>query len=430
MLNRIKQFFTPAAPSPVSSATSAVIENLEGRTLLAASFDLGININDASSATMNKAIPKLKALGVKSVRIWIGTDFKSKSWEGPMQRCVDYAKAGFDVMAAVVPKNGVVPSTANVTSWFQWAMGTALKGAVDRWQVGNEPDHDQYWRGSPVSYVTALLKPASAVLKAQGEAVVSAGPSWNPKDVQNMIDAGMLGMVDYVGYHPYATQGLYKTRLADIQKVVAGRKPLLASEWNIRGLEGNKTSWANAVKEAYPYIKGTFAINYYFALVEKSSTRAGPAGLITSSGGTTQFYNALAAAKGQTATIPSTTPATPATGNTPASAAVAPKLSAFQLLDAKTGKVLSGFSNITASTTIKLSSLSTRNILLAAVGNSGVQSVKLTAFGKTNIENEAPYNTATWAAKAGSYAVKATAYSQDKAAGTVGNTLSITLKFV
>ena len=421
MLNRIKQFFAPTAPTLVASATNAVIENLEGRTLFATTFDLGININDASTDIMNKAIPKLKALGVKSVRIWLGTDFKSKSWEGPMQRCVDYANAGFDVMAVVVPNGGSIPSAANVTSWFQWATGTALKGAVDRWQIGNEPDHDQYWKGSPVSYVSGLLKPASAVLKSEGETVVSAGPSWNTQDVKDMIDAGMLNMVDYVGYHPYATNGLYKTRLSEIKTVIAGRKPLLASEWNIRGIS-DKTAWAAAVKDAYPYIKGTFAINYYFALVQKYTTMAGPAGIITTSGATTGFYNALASARGQTASVPTT-------GNTPSSTTVAPKISAYQLLNRDTGKVITGYSSITSSKSITLSSLPTRNIAIVAVVNSGVSSVKFVAFGKTLVENAAPYNTATWAAKTGSYLIKATAYSNDNATGTVGNTLSLTLTF-
>jgi len=61
--------------------------------------------------------------------------------------------------------------------------------------------------------------------------------------------------------------------------------------------------------------------------------------------------------------------------------------------------------------------------------NSGVSSVKFVAFGKTLVENAAPYNTATWAAKTGSYLIKATAYSNDNATGTVGNTLSLTLTF-
>jgi hypothetical protein len=444
MLNRIKRFLAPAAPAcvtqsaarfaqpanpahasadaaPLARATCAVVENLEGRTLLAA-FNLGININEASSDMMDRAIPKLKALGVKSVRIWLGTDFKSKSWEGPMQRCVDYAAAGFDVMAVVVPRNGTIPSASNVKSWFNWAMDTKLKGAVDRWQIGNEPDHDRYWNGSPVSYVSGLLKPAAEVLRPEGEDVVSAGPSWNPEDVRDMINAGMLNYVDYVGYHPYSTDGLMKTRLQQIQSVVAGRKPIVASEWNVRGIS-DQSDWADAVAKNFPYVQGTFAQNYYFALVQKYNSMAGPGGILTSSGSPTKFYYALQSQLGNKQSPGGST------GSTPSATTTAPRISGLQIVDAATGRVISGYSNITSSTTIRLSSLPTRNIRIAAIANSSTGSVKLSTFGKTITENLAPYQSGAWYAKSGSYAVSATAYQRDNLAGTVGNTVRVTLTF-
>ena len=127
---------------PVSASASSVIENLECRRLLAASFDLGVNVNNGSSDVMNKGIPVLKSLGAKSVRIWFSPDFNKKSFEGPLQRAVDYGNAGFDVMLILNPSGGKVTNAESVKSWFQWATGnSSLKNAVDRWQIGNEIDH-------------------------------------------------------------------------------------------------------------------------------------------------------------------------------------------------------------------------------------------------------------------------------------------------
>ena len=79
-----------------------------------------------------------------------------------------------------------------------------MRKAVDRWEIGNEVDSANYFKGTLKQYVSNFLKPASDELHVAGEKVVSAGVSWNPEDVKEMIGYGMLDMVDYVGFHPYA----------------------------------------------------------------------------------------------------------------------------------------------------------------------------------------------------------------------------------
>jgi hypothetical protein len=296
-----KKVFKTEASSlqPVRRTATAAIEQLEDRQLMSASFKIGIGVNDASSSFMNAASGKLKGLGVQTVRLWYSTDFNSKSINGVLQRAIDYGNKGFDVMLEVAPKGGKQYSSSAITSWFNWAMGqSSLKNAVDRWEIGNEPDHSQYWQGSLSQYVNNLLKPSYNVLHAHGEQVVSAGPSWDPGDVQEMINAGMLNVTDYVGFHPYASgvSGV-ESSLSKIKSVVQGRKPLVASEWNVRGLEGNASAWSSAVKQVYADVANTFAINYYYAAT-KSSTPAGPGGIMYSDGSAnTLFYNAFASFK-------------------------------------------------------------------------------------------------------------------------------------
>ncbi|MBC7783735.1 MAG: hypothetical protein H7144_07835 [Burkholderiales bacterium] len=309
MLNLAKRLFGRSKSRDISSPrlSTCVLEQMEPRQLMASStLSMGININDASTRMTKLAIPQLKALGVKSVRVWINPGSFNKRINNPvMLRAAAYKKAGFDVMAEVAAPNGSVTNPAAVKAWFKWAVSKpAWKNAIDRWQIGNEPDHKADWRGSMSQYVNLFLKPAAEALHAAGEKVVSAGPSWNPQDVSSMIKAGMLNHVDYVGYHPYSNSVKLATqRIAELKAVVGGRKPLVASEWNIRGLEGNKSAWANAVKAIFPTIRGNFAFNYYFGLIQKKSTKAGPGGVLTSGGGKTQFYQALAGARSTAANV-------------------------------------------------------------------------------------------------------------------------------
>ena len=289
MLNRYDQ-----------SAGVSTVENLESRNLLTASYDIGINVNDASSAMVGKATPIMKSLGVKTVRLWATVDdFNDRSIPNAMKRASDYSRAGFDVLMEINTRNGRVPSASSVKGWFDWAVKQpGVASSIDHWEIGNEVDSSHYWKGSLSQYVSNFLKPAYEALHAKGEEVVSAGPSWNPQDVQTMINHGLLNYTDYVGYHPYANSvSLVKQRIREINDVVDGRKPIAATEWNVRGLENNKTAWANAIKEVYPAIKAGFDLNYYFCF-EVQNTPAGPAGILNTNGSLNQpFYNAFASFK-------------------------------------------------------------------------------------------------------------------------------------
>lgn len=403
----------------------ALIENLEQRRMLAAVYDLGVNINDGTSNVKNKAIPVLKDIGAKSVRVWFSPNFDSKSWEGPLQRAVDYSNAGFDVMMIISTPNGNVTNPSDVKSWFNWAMSnSSLKNAVDRWQVGNEVDSDHYWKGSLSSYVSNFLKPASEVLRSKGEKVVSASVSWNPQDVKEMINHGMLNYVDYVGYHPYANSiSLIKQRISEVKSIVGGRKPLVASEWNVRGYENNKTEWAKQVREAAPIVRDNFAYNYYFAVVNTTRTKAGPAGIMNYDGSKTDFFYKLkdgingggSGSVGGGSSDP---------GNEPSGLPSVARVSVY----AENGtKILDSISN---GATIDLSKYSSRNLTFVATVGSGTSSIKFTLGGKSVTENQAPYEMTDFAVYSGSYTLTATPYSKDYLSGIKGSTRSYSFKVI
>ena len=93
----------------------------------------------------------------------------------------------------------------------------------------------------------------------------------------------MLKHADYIGYHPYrSTVADLKLRISQVKKIV-GNKPLIATEWNIRGREGNNSNWAKGIKDFYPIIRDNFHGSYFFAAV-KNNSMAGKSGLLTNTG--------------------------------------------------------------------------------------------------------------------------------------------------
>ncbi|MGN6627656.1 MAG: SdrD B-like domain-containing protein, partial [Tepidisphaeraceae bacterium] len=267
------------------TAKPVQLEQLEERQYRSGNQDIGINVNDSSAAGVAKAIPILHQLGVTSVRLWAGIkDINSHTMVNGMQRAIDYHNAGFDVTLTVALDNTNVPDPNAVKSWFQWAVtNKTLLNAVNRWEIGNEVDSSYYFKGTLKQYVDNVLKPAASVLRPAGEDVMSAGVSWNPQDIQEMIDDGMLNYVDEIGFHPYANGvGSQKTHIQQVNAIVDGRKPLVATEWNVRGYEKNPTQWAQAVQDAYAQVHDGFALDYYYCLWKVNSP-AGPGGLVTES---------------------------------------------------------------------------------------------------------------------------------------------------
>ena len=140
------------------------------------------------------------------MRLWAGvSDVNQHTMLDAMQRAIDYHNAGFDVTLTVNLDDKSVPNAAAVKSWFQWAASNkALDAAVSRWEIGNEVDSKTYFDGTLQQYVTNYLAPAYQALHAAGEQVVSAGVSWNPQDIQTLINDGVLNYCDDIGFHPYA----------------------------------------------------------------------------------------------------------------------------------------------------------------------------------------------------------------------------------
>jgi hypothetical protein len=426
---------TKSSVTPFATKAVAHMDMLEPRQMFAAGGqDYGINVNNIKGTNYAPVVHQLRATGVQNIRLWYGP----KSWNERgdpwvFQYVRKFAKDGFDITLTVAAPNGSVGTPEQVKGLLQHVVNLpGVKSAVDRWQIGNEPDHAQYWRGSLSQYVNNFLAPASSVLRSAGEPVISAGPSWNPADLKRMIDAGLLKYADYVGYHPYSSSvTALKANLSQV-KALVGNKPLVATEWNIRDRKTD-ASWAAGIREFWPVIKANFQSAYYFGTI-KNSSPAGYAAILTPGGSPNGvFYSTWKGLKNDTSTTGNVPASTGTTSTGGVTTGVKAYVGGFKIINATTKQTLSGFSNLTSSQTIKLSSLSTRNIQIVALTNSSTGSVKFGFSGQSSrIENSADFNvfSKAWSARSGSFNLSASAYSSDNAAGTRGNTRNITLKFV
>jgi hypothetical protein len=283
---------TPPPPTPTTppSTGSTPAGGISGQT-----YNIFDGMAIAGSTDMNKMIGALRDLGVQRVRIGYSTSSYdnrgANQWA--IDRAIAFKNAGFQVMMFVLsPKDTQqVPDPSKVKAYFQWLVQRpGLRDAVDLWQIGNEPNITKYWKGTLPQYVNNLLKPASEALRAAGQKVVGAGPTWDINAAKALVAAGYNNYVDYAAFHPYGNTPEQVRDRAKGAKEAYGNKPMIITEWNIRNTP-NKTEWADKVKNTRNLLKPYAEFAFYYALTVTNSM-AGPAGLIYDSGAKNQpFYD-------------------------------------------------------------------------------------------------------------------------------------------
>jgi hypothetical protein len=79
---------------------------------------------------------------------------------------------------------------------------------VDLYEVWNEPNIQQFWRGTPEEYADFFLKTASVLRKDDpGKRIMSAGMAgFRPSFCDVMVSKGVFNSADLVGLHPYSGQ--------------------------------------------------------------------------------------------------------------------------------------------------------------------------------------------------------------------------------
>jgi hypothetical protein len=74
------------------------------------------------------------------------------------------------------------------------------------YEIWNEPDLQQYWRGSQLEYIEFFKSAIETIRKGAPKAVVVAGglSGANESWVRGMVEAGVLPLADVLAFHPYA----------------------------------------------------------------------------------------------------------------------------------------------------------------------------------------------------------------------------------
>lgn len=272
---------TPTNPTTPGGNTSAGIINH--------SAVAGIVNNEMPAA---KAIPIMKALGMKSVRIW----YSINSWNqginlSEIHEAQQYKAAGLSVTVAFVSTK--VGDPAAVKAQFQKIASRAdYRAAVDYWEIGNEMNLGSFWNSSLKSYVTNYLKPAYEALHPLGEKVIGGGVSWDVNAARQLVSYGYNNYCDYAGFHPYGESGAIVAERTRNAKAAFGNKPLIVTEWNVQFVH-DPAKWAREITIAARTLAQTTALSYYYAL-RVDGSHVGKGGAVYNNGTKNSlFYNAL-----------------------------------------------------------------------------------------------------------------------------------------
>jgi hypothetical protein len=214
---------------------------------------------------VDRAIPKLDALGVNTVRLRMSVkdwgdpaaNTGSDEYDGALRQAPKLADKGYRVVLQVDSEGGAVPSYARARALFQWLVKRDGAKSVDVVEVLG-PVTDQSSNADAFSttltraeqarrYVDGPLKAAWDVVHGDARKKVLGGAftpwqqaadgrangAWSLAVTKAYVDAGYLNRVDYAGFHP--DQSTVAAQLAWLKRAtdLLGRKPVWVSEWQL-----------------------------------------------------------------------------------------------------------------------------------------------------------------------------------------------------
>ena len=248
---------------------------------------------------------KLGAAGVRSVRIDLG--WSSFQPSGPRRmdgwytrladRCVNLARAqGMEVLATLMwtpdwanrGRGATMPPTRmrDFARFARWA-ARHFRGRVAAWEIWNEPEGPNFWRGTPARYAR-MLRAAYPAIKAgdpRAKVVFGGNSDASPRWLAAAYRAGAKGAFDVMASHPYwgdaapddAWLLMHATQLhALMARHGDGAKPIWFTEfgWSVhedrpelppwqRGVTADEqaaylTSAVGLITARYPYVEKAF----------------------------------------------------------------------------------------------------------------------------------------------------------------------------
>lgn len=213
---------------------------------------------------VERAIPKLGALGVNTVRLRMDVkdwgrpeaNTGSAAYDGALRQAPELDRQGFRVVLQVNSEGGAMPSYPRAKALFEWLLRRPGAGSVDVVEVLG-PVTEQAANADAFSttltraqqaarYVGGPLRAADEVFHRAGKKVLGGAftPWQQAADLRPAgagtlgvtkayVEAGYLDRVDYAGFHPDqptpAGQQAWVGRAAQL----LGRRPIWVSEWQL-----------------------------------------------------------------------------------------------------------------------------------------------------------------------------------------------------
>jgi hypothetical protein len=236
-----------------------------------------------------QALPVLRSLGAKAVRLWSEVPFTRPYSISPVTlheaQVYKHAHLLVDLLVTLptTPRAPThVPSYSAVYGYFHWlaTKHPEVLRVIDRWEIVNEPDFPRYFpRNRLHHYVRNVLRGAWNALHPFGETIVGAGAvaesSW-----RTLRSAGYLKYCDIANVHPYRTSATQEARAIDDAVHIFSGKPVTATEFNMHPVDRNVTSWAQQLRLVHRTAARRLESAFYFRFGYTTQTMAGPAGLV------------------------------------------------------------------------------------------------------------------------------------------------------
>ncbi len=232
---------TGAAPAGAWGATAA------GATTIGAGPELGVVTNAVSRRHIAPHAPIYPDLLAGSGARWVREEFRWDlvepergrfAWAAHDGALAAYREHGFAIIGLLTYSAGwavqdPLGSSPNPPPWEEWAgYVTATVGryrdSVAVWEIWNEPDTEQYWRGNARLYAGLLHQTAALIRRADPDAIVISGGVGDIGGGMPFLEeigaAGGLQALDGIGLHPYLDYrallgGAYRER--DIERLRA-----------------------------------------------------------------------------------------------------------------------------------------------------------------------------------------------------------------
>jgi hypothetical protein len=254
---------------------------------------------------VDRAIPKLGALGVNTVRLQMSVkDWSNPAantgadqYDGALQQAPELNDKGFRVILQVDSEGGAMPSYARSKALFTWLMDRPGADSVDVVEVlgpvtVRASDADAFSTTLTRSmqahrYVDGPLRAAWEIVhgdhrkKVLGAAFTpyqqaadgrSTG-SYNLGVTKAYVDAGYLDRVDYAGFHPDMTTPAQQEQWVTRAKSLVGDTPLWVSEWQLnRAAYPSDGDYLNAMSQTVTSLRSQLGTACYLGFTDQEGS--------------------------------------------------------------------------------------------------------------------------------------------------------------